>query len=479
MSELLEKAKKLINETGCDLSTAANALRESSNDYDLALALVLEKQGKTNYNHKPTNNYIKEEKQMEEPASQKIEIDVEEKKNDSDIQIEDTEEDLEDAISSIKKSSVATSLIIIIFAAALSLYEINSFLEILNMVGSFEGLLANNLFIIVKYGLIILLCFILIIMKLSTLLRLSKIEKDLKEIKENYPNHSVNTIKKAYKRSNLNINKVDRIIDSIEKSEALSKDLKDLNLPPRFGVSIALTYFGIVCFIGGWIAACMMVDESGSATDMNSNTLICLAAAGFGIIFLLIGSSTFKKIRYDIPDRLSKSYRLVRFILIVFGFFLPAIINYNKWILLITRITAWIVIIFGIIVVIFILSSIGGRGSTQTVRRTRPSYSNQSYNQETIVQQKQLKVYNGGLDKVNSIDDLGYVYYDRHTEKIEKIGGHAVFYRESYGALYIEKIGGSYVKYGSGDYIEYIGNYKVNHDSYGNIYSIGDHKCHY
>lgn len=42
MSVLLEKAKKLMSETGCTLSEAAKALKDASEDYDLAMELVKE-----------------------------------------------------------------------------------------------------------------------------------------------------------------------------------------------------------------------------------------------------------------------------------------------------------------------------------------------------------------------------------------------------------------------------------------------------
>ena len=45
MSDLLFKAKRLIQETGCSLSDAATALKNASEDYDLALALLQEKSG--------------------------------------------------------------------------------------------------------------------------------------------------------------------------------------------------------------------------------------------------------------------------------------------------------------------------------------------------------------------------------------------------------------------------------------------------
>ncbi|MCQ2087050.1 MAG: hypothetical protein MJZ37_03150 [Bacilli bacterium] len=45
MSDLLIKAKQLMNETGCSLPEAAQALREANEDYDLAMALINDKKG--------------------------------------------------------------------------------------------------------------------------------------------------------------------------------------------------------------------------------------------------------------------------------------------------------------------------------------------------------------------------------------------------------------------------------------------------
>ncbi len=89
-------------------------------------------------------------------------------------------------------------------------------------------------------------------------------------------------------------------------------------------------------------------------------------------------------------------------------------------------------------------------------------------------------VYNGGLEKLEYIEGIGYIYYDARTNKIEKIGNNTVFYYEFSDSFIIEKIGGARVKYSDGyGRIEYIGSAKIQYDEYSNILCVGNHKTKY